>query len=152
MTARDHIGTALLVLVPISLFGGIILTDESPVFLVLGIIIAAVVGWIAAHLQEPRETRVSSIAAATLRNSVTWVDRQQQEYRQFYLTADWRYVRRQVTERDGNVCRRCNLQIQDPNELTIDHIKPRSKYPRLALVLSNLQVLCRRCNSSKGVD
>jgi 5-methylcytosine-specific restriction endonuclease McrA len=48
-------------------------------------------------------------------------------------------------------CRRCKLQIQDPNELTVDHIKPRSKYPGLALVLSNLQVLCRRCNSSKGV-
>jgi 5-methylcytosine-specific restriction endonuclease McrA len=33
--------------------------------------------------------------------------------------------------------------------LTVDHIKPRSKYPALALVLSNLRVLCRRCNSSR---
>ncbi len=151
MTARDRIGNALLALVPLSLFGGVILTDESPLFVLLGFIVAIVAGSIAAQLREPREAAVSSLAAASLRNSVSSVDRQQQEYEQFYLTADWRNVRRQIIERDGNVCKRCKLQIRDPNELTVDHIKQRSKYPELALDLSNLQVLCRRCNSSKGV-
>lgn len=31
----------------------------------------------------------------------------------------------------------------------VDHIKPRSKYPALELVLSNLQVLCEDCNLGK---
>ena len=100
---------------------------------------------------EPREAAVASIATTALRSSVNRVDRQQQEYERFYLTADWRYVRQQVIERDGTICRRCREQIQDLNEVTVDHVKPRSKYPELALVVSNLQVLCRRCNSSKGI-
>jgi 5-methylcytosine-specific restriction endonuclease McrA len=32
----------------------------------------------------------------------------------------------------------------------VDHIKPRSKYPHLALRESNLQVLCEACNLGKG--
>ena len=31
----------------------------------------------------------------------------------------------------------------------VDHIKPRSKYPKLALVKSNLQVMCEDCNLGK---
>lgn len=151
-TARDHIGNALLVLALLSVFGGIILTEESPLFLLLGFIFAGVAGWISAHLQQPREAAVSSIAATALRSSVDRVDRQQQEYEHFYLTADWRHLRQQVIARDGIICRRCKQQIQDSNEVTVDHIKPRSKFPELALAMSNLQVLCRCCNSSKGIS
>jgi 5-methylcytosine-specific restriction endonuclease McrA len=32
----------------------------------------------------------------------------------------------------------------------VDHIKPRRKYPHLALVFDNLQVLCHDCNHGKG--
>ncbi len=32
----------------------------------------------------------------------------------------------------------------------VDHIKPRRKYPELALSRSNLQVLCNLCNHGKG--
>ncbi len=151
VTARDRVGHGMLVVSVLGLFGGIILADESPLFFVLGLIIFGVVGWAGATLCRPRDATVSSLANTLLRNSVRRVDRDQQEYERFYLTADWRYVRKQVIERDGHVCGCCKLQIQDFNELTVDHIRPRSKYPELALVLSNLQVLCRRCNSSKGV-
>jgi 5-methylcytosine-specific restriction endonuclease McrA len=34
--------------------------------------------------------------------------------------------------------------------LEVDHVKPRSKYPELALDLDNTQILCRACNSKKG--
>jgi 5-methylcytosine-specific restriction endonuclease McrA len=139
------------VLAPLSVFFGIILAGQSPLFLLMGFLVAFVVGSIGGHLTQPRDEAVSRLAGTNLRSSVNRVDREQQEYEQFYLTADWRYVRRQVIERDGNVCNGCKLQIRDPNDLTVDHIKPRSKFPHLALALSNLQVLCRRCNSSKGV-
>jgi 5-methylcytosine-specific restriction endonuclease McrA len=34
--------------------------------------------------------------------------------------------------------------------INVDHIKPRRKYPELALTESNLQVLCGTCNHGKG--
>ncbi len=34
--------------------------------------------------------------------------------------------------------------------LHVDHIKPRSKYPDLALDINNLQILCESCNLGKG--
>ena len=34
--------------------------------------------------------------------------------------------------------------------LHVDHIKPRSKYPELALDPNNLQVLCKDCNLGKS--
>ena len=38
----------------------------------------------------------------------------------------------------------------DDDDVTVDHKKPRSKYPSLALKRDNLRVLCRVCNSRKG--
>lgn len=32
----------------------------------------------------------------------------------------------------------------------VDHIKPRSKFPELSLVQSNLQILCADCNLGKS--
>lgn len=32
----------------------------------------------------------------------------------------------------------------------VDHIKPRSLHPHLALELSNLQIMCNECNVSKS--
>lgn len=34
--------------------------------------------------------------------------------------------------------------------INVDHIKPRKKYPHLALEISNLQILCHDCNHGKG--
>ena len=38
----------------------------------------------------------------------------------------------------------------DGIKLNVDHIKPRKKYPKLALDVDNLQVLCNECNHGKG--
>jgi 5-methylcytosine-specific restriction endonuclease McrA len=35
-------------------------------------------------------------------------------------------------------------------QIHVDHIKPRFKYPQLALNADNLQVLCSVCNQGKG--
>ncbi len=79
-------------------------------------------------------------------------ERQKQidEARAFYTSSEWRLVRKQIVEEQGRVCQKCRSHIKDDYDLTVDHIKPRSKFPELALAKSNLQVLCRRCNSAKG--
>ena len=55
-----------------------------------------------------------------------------------------------VVECNKNFCVRCKKEILFPLELSIDHIKPRSKYPHLALRLSNVQVLELGLNKTKG--
>lgn len=64
----------------------------------------------------------------------------------FYLSREWRAVRRRVIRRYGKVCMKCGSR----DHIAVDHIKPRSKHPELELDESNLQVLCRRCNCSKS--
>ncbi len=73
-----------------------------------------------------------------------------QEQRLFYASPEWRLLREQVIAEQGRRCRRCGRSIVNDFDLTVDHIRPRSKFPELALDRSNLEVLCRQCNSSKG--
>ncbi|WP_448601928.1 HNH endonuclease [Thermoleptolyngbya sp.] len=55
-------------------------------------------------------------------------------------------VRRYVMERDRHQCNHCGAGSEQA-ELTVDHIIPLAQGG--ANDLSNLQVLCRRCNSTK---
>lgn len=69
----------------------------------------------------------------------------------FYLSFEWRRVRMFVLERDGARCSCCGRTTADDDiAINVDHIKPRSRYPQLALDPSNLQVLCNECNHGKG--
>jgi hypothetical protein len=68
----------------------------------------------------------------------------------FYQSPEWRAAKAQVFARDDHICRICFDMGSSENPLHVDHIKPRSKYPDLALDLSNLQILCATCNSRKG--
>lgn len=68
----------------------------------------------------------------------------------FYQSPEWKALRGKAISRQGGVCRHCRKSIIDDNDLTVDHIKPRSKYPSLQLEITNLQVLCRSWNSRKG--
>lgn len=65
--------------------------------------------------------------------------------RQFYRSKAWRRLRAQFIEQTEQVCVRCG----STTDLVVDHIQPRSRNPRLALEISNLQMLCRFCNSTK---
>jgi len=68
----------------------------------------------------------------------------------FYASAEWRLIRKLVIKEQGCICQECGRRIRNDYDLTVDHIKPRSKFPELALDKSNLQILCRRCYSAKG--
>jgi hypothetical protein len=67
----------------------------------------------------------------------------------FYSTQAWRSLRYEALKRSGGCCELCGA-IPDRHALHVDHIRPRSKHPHLALELTNLQVLCRDCNLGKS--
>jgi hypothetical protein len=67
-----------------------------------------------------------------------------------YYSKDFRELRLQVFLRDGEVCAYCKTVPAPGTSLTIDHIKPVSKFPELALDIDNLQVLCWECNQKKS--
>ena len=68
----------------------------------------------------------------------------------FYGSSEWRQVRAAVIRAQGARCASCGRSIRNQIDVTVDHIRPRSKHPQLALAVENLQVLCRGCNSRKG--
>lgn len=68
----------------------------------------------------------------------------------FYLTREWRSLRWDVLQAHGFQCKACGRTKDDGIVIHVDHIKPRSKFPALELVFSNLQVLCDDCNIGKS--
>ncbi len=72
------------------------------------------------------------------------------EYENFYISTEWKTLRKEIIHQSEPICKICGKIIKRKINLTVDHIKPRSKHPHLALNPLNMQILCRRCNSSKG--
>ncbi|MBN9047718.1 MAG: HNH endonuclease [Rhizobiales bacterium] len=70
--------------------------------------------------------------------------------RSIYTTQAWKELRYRVLAKSGQRCQCCGSSVRDGAELHVDHIKPRSLYPDLALDESNLQVLCSDCNMGKS--
>jgi 5-methylcytosine-specific restriction endonuclease McrA len=68
----------------------------------------------------------------------------------FYQTDDWIKIRYQALKRAGGICQCCGDTPTKDNPLQVDHIKSRWQYPHLALDITNLQVLRKRCNMGKG--
>jgi len=67
----------------------------------------------------------------------------------FLKSFAWRRLRMEALKERGATCECCGARPPDV-VLHVDHIRPRKKYPELALELSNLQVLCHECNHGKG--
>lgn len=65
----------------------------------------------------------------------------------FYSTAEWLRVRYEAFVHHGKICAACG---STDGPLHVDHIKPRARYPQLALRVDNLQILCKECNLGKG--
>ncbi len=72
------------------------------------------------------------------------------DHRNFYRSKEWRELRYAAIEMHGRKCVACGRTPDDQIKIHVDHIKPRSKYPQLALEISNLQILCEECNMGKG--
>ena len=69
----------------------------------------------------------------------------------FLASWEWRTLRYEVITEFGRRCMCCGATPDDGRTVIhVDHIKPRYKYPKLALVKSNLQILCGVCNQGKG--
>lgn len=66
--------------------------------------------------------------------------------KEFFYTEEWKLLRVDVFQKYGRKCLRCGKS----QNLHIDHILPRSKYPELELDFDNLQVLCNSCNDKKS--
>ena len=153
-TRRDHLATAsiwagrlFVALCLLLLFGG----WERPIIVVVAAGGGAFTMFrVADWLGRPRRTSVKDVADAVLRGNVSEFQDGQLEYLRFYTTVEWRDMRAVVIDRDGALCRACGCRIVNFRDITVDHIKPRSRFPHLALARDNLQVLCRQCNSSKG--
>jgi len=68
----------------------------------------------------------------------------------FYNSDEWKRVRYKALYSNNGCCELCGRSKRvDGVILHVDHIKPRSTYPNLTLVESNLQVLCGDCNIGK---
>jgi len=69
----------------------------------------------------------------------------------FYQTDTWRTLRFEVLKASKGCCNLCGRSNREHGiVLHVDHIKPKSKWPELALAKDNLQVLCEDCNLGKS--
>lgn len=68
----------------------------------------------------------------------------------FYDSPEWKKLRYAVLVKHGAKCQCCGATRKSGARIHVDHIKPRSKSPELALCADNLQVLCEDCNLGKS--
>lgn len=68
----------------------------------------------------------------------------------FLSTFEWRKVRMEALKKYGPRCQCCGATPATGAVMNVDHIKPRKKWPSLALDVNNLQILCHECNHGKG--
>ncbi len=71
------------------------------------------------------------------------------ESKSFYSSLEWKKLRYEAFKLYGNRCMACGATPSADAVLNVDHIKPRSKHPELALDIRNLQILCAKCNWGK---
>lgn len=71
--------------------------------------------------------------------------------RDFFDSNKWQRLRFEVLAEAEGCCNLCGRSYREHGvSLEVDHIKPRSRFPSLALDKGNLQVLCEDCNRGKG--
>lgn len=76
---------------------------------------------------------------------------QRQKADDFYRSKAWRSLRYQALKKYGGACSACGRTAAKHGVVIhVDHIKPRSKFPSLALRLDNLQTMCDDCNLAKS--
>ena len=68
----------------------------------------------------------------------------------FFGSPEWKQLRYIALKNANGCCQCCGAKSSMTLQLHVDHIKPRSRYPELALDINNLQVLCQSCNEGKS--
>jgi hypothetical protein len=68
----------------------------------------------------------------------------------FLSSYEWRKLRMEALIKYGRKCMCCGATPETGAVMNVDHIKPRKRYPELALKINNLQILCHDCNHGKG--
>jgi hypothetical protein len=68
----------------------------------------------------------------------------------FLTSYEWRKLRMEALIKYGRRCMCCGATPSTGAVMNVDHIKPRKRYPELALEINNLQILCHDCNHGKG--
>lgn len=71
-----------------------------------------------------------------------------EQSRNFYKSRAWVKLRYDILK-DATHCLCCGATKKEAR-LTVDHVKPLWKYPKLKLDPDNMQVLCLLCNKGKG--
>ncbi|SJZ89574.1 HNH endonuclease [Pilibacter termitis] len=71
----------------------------------------------------------------------------------FYLSKEWRKIRKEVLVRDHYECVWCRKRGEVTTlasaTLEVDHIKELKDYPELALDKDNLRTLCKKCHNER---
>lgn len=70
--------------------------------------------------------------------------------KRFYSTPEWKRARYSALVKHGNSCQCCGRSPKQGVVIHVDHVKPKSIYPELALDANNLQILCSECNEAKS--
>jgi 5-methylcytosine-specific restriction endonuclease McrA len=80
------------------------------------------------------------------------VKKQKPKRKKAFLNSwEWRTLRYEILQKYDRRCMCCGASPDDGRtSIHVDHIKPRFRYPELALSEDNLQVLCGVCNQGKG--
>ncbi len=99
---------------------------------------------------ELKLIRASRAERGKRRKSGAKADKSKRKGGDFYLTAAWRQLRYLALRNCEGRCQCCGGGACDGLRLHVDHVKPRSQFPELAMDIGNLQVLCEDCNLGKG--
>lgn len=70
----------------------------------------------------------------------------------FYSSSAWRELRKRALIRSAHLCEWCGADVRAFKASRVDHIQPRRERPDLALVLSNLRVLCASCDNRRHAE
>lgn len=95
-------------------------------------------------------TEESRTKAAEFNESYQKQLKERLNYHRFYESPEWYRIRYQAIQINGGSCQACGAGRNEGAIIQVDHIKPRIKFPELALDINNLQVLCKECNLGKS--
>lgn len=94
-----------------------------------------------------KDIELKDLQIKHLKNKLNKSPLSQPPQKTFYDSEVWLQLRFRVLRESRRVCALCKTS---EGQMHVDHIKPRSTHPDLALEISNLQVLCRDCNIGKS--